>query len=493
MLNLPIIRWGKPYESLESHEIRHFISGKSIASISQAGAGLLKRDMRKAPRARDLLRGIPCSLLIEQVQQAAELFRDGTLPVGDGTQTPEQFAHAQSATTGLPEHMCRSNMEKNYFVLRHMDRLLDALTRGLDLNILSRGFGIEDRGVVVSYQAQSPVLGLVLPSNSPGVHTLWLPVIPLQIGLVLKPGSLEPWTPYRMMSAFVEAGIPPEVFAIYPGEGADIGSAVVADCDRCMIFGGEPTIEQYQGNPKVQVHGPGYSKILLGDDVVDAWEDYLDLMVESVLANSGRSCINASSIWASRHTEEIAQALAERIGPIEALPPEDDAAQLAAFTNPEMATAIWTLIEADLGEAGVEHVSEASGPRLVEHPEYAYLRPMVVHCDKATRAIAHREYMFPFVAVVRCPEEKMVDSVGRTLVASGISENPEFQRQLTHATHIDRLNLGPISTTKLDWLQPHEGNLVEFLYRGRALQTTEQMLASVLPDEGDKPAETSTS
>jgi hypothetical protein len=25
----------------------------------------------------------------------------------------------------------------------------------------------EDRGVIVSYQAQSPVLGLVLPSNSP--------------------------------------------------------------------------------------------------------------------------------------------------------------------------------------------------------------------------------------------------------------------------------------------------------------------------------------
>jgi hypothetical protein len=25
----------------------------------------------------------------------------------------------------------------------------------------------------------------VLPSNSPGVHTLWMPVIPLQVGLVL--------------------------------------------------------------------------------------------------------------------------------------------------------------------------------------------------------------------------------------------------------------------------------------------------------------------
>ena len=41
---------------------------------------------------------------------------------------------------------------------------------------------------MVSYQANCNASGWVLPSNSPGVHTLWLPVIPLQIGLVLKPG-----------------------------------------------------------------------------------------------------------------------------------------------------------------------------------------------------------------------------------------------------------------------------------------------------------------
>ena len=69
----------------------------------------------------------------------------------------------------------------------------------------------------VSYQAQTPVLGLVLPSNSPGVHTLWLPIIPMQIGLVLKPGPQEPWTPYRMTEAFFQAGIPREAISIYPG------------------------------------------------------------------------------------------------------------------------------------------------------------------------------------------------------------------------------------------------------------------------------------
>ena len=226
------------------------------------------------------------------------------LPVGDGEQSPDDFARQQSATTGLPEHMCRANMHKNHFVLTHMDRILEALTRGLDLDILARGWGVEARGVTVSYQAQSPVLGAVLPSNSPGVHTLWLPVIPMGIGLVLKPGPQEPWTPFRMAAAFTAAGVPPEAIAIYPG-GGEMGAEVVNRCDRTMIFGGTPTVERYKGNPRVQVHGPGFSKIILGDDVADDWEKYLDLMADSVYLNSGRGCINCSGIWASRHTREI--------------------------------------------------------------------------------------------------------------------------------------------------------------------------------------------
>ncbi len=82
-----------------------------------------------------------------------------------------------------------------------------------------------------------------------------------------------------------------------------------------MIFGGTATVERYKGNPKVQVHGPGFSKILLGDDVVDDWEKYLDLMVDSVYLNSGRGCINCSGIWASRHTKEIAEALGRAARP----------------------------------------------------------------------------------------------------------------------------------------------------------------------------------
>ncbi|MCO6458990.1 MAG: aldehyde dehydrogenase family protein [Pirellulaceae bacterium] len=478
MLKIPVLRWGKPYDSLELDQVVHFRTGEPIAQVSQANGGIIQRDLRKASLARDILREIPCSELIERLGRAADLYEKGTLPLGDGSQSPDEFAHQQSATTGLPEHMCRANMSKNSFVLKNMKQILDCLTRGLDLDILTRGYGVEHRGVVVSYQAQSPVLGAVLPSNSPGVHTLWLPAIPLQLGLVLKPGPQEPWTPYRMVSAFIEAGVPAEVFALYPG-GPEAGAALLSACDRAMIFGGSATVEQYKGNPKVQAHGPGFSKILLGDDVVDHWEDYLDLMAESIYINSGRGCINCSGVWASRHTREIAQALAERLGPIEVKPPEDPQAGLAAFTVPGMAKAVWGMIEADLKENGVTDLTSAYGPRLVELERCAYLRPTIVHCQSPENQVAKKEYMFPFSTVVECPQEQMLAKIGPTLVCTGITEDPNLIRQLTDAVHVDRLNIGPIPTTRLNWLQPHEGNIIDFLFRSRAYQLPAEKLAAV--------------
>lgn len=469
MLKIPVIRWGKPYESLEVDEIRHFLTGEPMARVSQANGGIVQRDMRRASQARNLLRQIPCDDLIYRVAQAADLYESGTLPMGDGTQSPDDFVRQQSASTGLPERMCRANIAKNAFVLRNMQQILDCLTRGLPLEILTRGWGLEDRGVIVSYQAQTPVLGAVLPSNSPGVHTLWLPAVALQFGLVLKPGSQEPWTPYRIVAAMVAAGIPAEAFSLYPG-GHDAGGALLSACPRAMMFGSAQTVEQYKGNPRVQVHGPGFSKILLGDDVVDDWEQYLELMVDSIYLNGGRSCINCSSIWASRHTQAIAAALAERLGPIEPRPPEDPQAGLAAFTVPNAAQGTWRMIESDLRAGGVTHATERFGPRLVETARCAYLRPTIAHCATSDCEIAKKEFMFPFATVVQCPQSDMLAKIGTTLVGTVITRNPELIRAATDATHIDRLNVGPIPTTRLNWLQPHEGNLIDFLFRSRAYQ-----------------------
>src|SRR6187397_33675 len=394
MLHLSVLRWGQPYQSLDIDQVVHFQTGEPIAKVGRSNGGLIQRDMRKAARARDALREIPIQELIARAGKAGELYANAELPLGDGSQTPDEFVRAQSGSTGIPERLCRANMKKNTFVLAEMQRILQSLTRGLDLDVLTRGFG-EERGVPISYQVQSPVLGLVLPSNSPGVHTLWLPIIPMQIGLVLKPGPQEPWTPYRMAEAFFQAGIPREAIALYPG-GAEVGAAVVAACGRSLIFGGTPTVERYKGNPHVQVHGPGFSKIVFGDDQVDNWERHLDVMVESVFLNSGRGCINCSGIWVSRNSREIADALAKRLAPVQALPPDDPAASLAAFTVPGMADAISQSIDVDLKQSGVTDYTAKyrDTARVVKKGSAEYLLPTVVHCESPEAAIASKEYMF---------------------------------------------------------------------------------------------------
>jgi len=475
MIHIPVFRWGEPYQSLETDKVVHFNTGEVLAEVSRTNPSIVERDMKHSKRARDVLREIPIKDLLQLVKKAADLYTKAELPCGNGTQTPDQFVRMQSATTGLPEHMCRFNMEKNHFVLNEMDKILDSLTRGLDLDILSRGYGVESRGVPVSYQAQSPVLGMVLPSNSPGVHTLWLPIIPMQIGLVLKPGPQEPWTPYRMAEAFFAAGIPRQSISIYPGLG-DIGAAVLQHVQRSLIFGGTATVEQYKGNPRVQAHGPGFSKIILGDDQVDNWEKYVDMMCDSVFINSGRGCINCSGVWVSRHGKKIAEAMAAKIGPVMPLPPEDPKSSLAAFTIPSQAEAVNADITKDVQEAGVHDMTAKYGERLIKGERCAYLRPTVVYCESPDKAIAKKEYMFPFVTVVECPQEKMLSSIGPTLVCSAITEDAKFQRALADATHIDRLNLGPLATIKLNWLQPHEGSIVDFLFRARALQFDKAMV-----------------
>jgi hypothetical protein len=55
-------------------------------------------------------------------------------------------------------------------------------------------------------------------------------------------------------------------------------------------------------------------------------------------------------------------------------------------------------------------------------------------------------------------------------VVTAITEDAAFLDQLLASPHIERLNLGPMPTTRVRWDQPHEGNMFEFLYRRRSIQ-----------------------
>lgn len=470
--HIPALRRGKPYESLETSQLSDYRTGTPLVSISQVNAGIIRKDLGRVKEARAALKKFTTAQLLEICAKAGEMMLNGTLPLGTGgqTQSPEQYVETLSSTSGLPHIMVRRNLMKIHYALTHMRTILNGLTRGLDLSILDRGYG-EQGGARLSYYPATQSLGLVMPSNSPAVNSLWLPSIPLRIPVMIKPGREEPWTPYRLIQAFIAAGAPPEAFGFYPTDHEGAGE-ILRGCGRALVFGDKSTTQQYASNPAIQVHGPGFSKILVGEDEIGRWPDLIELMASSVSDNGGRSCINASAIVVPEHAAEIAEALAQKLGSIVPVSASDESARLSGFANPKMADYIDGAIEEGLKVPGARDVTAGfrDGPRKVEFEGGTYLRPTVVLCDSFEHPLANREFLCPYVAVVPVPQKEMLSKIGPSLVVTAVTRDPEFIDELLESPLIERLNLGAISTMKISWDQPHEGNMFEFLYRRRAIE-----------------------
>ena len=130
-----------------------------------------------------------------------------------------------------------------------------------------------------------------------------------------------------------------------------------------MIFGGTATVERYRGNPKVQAHGPGFTKILLGDDVVDR--------LGGVSRPDGRQHLSQQRprlhqllghLGLPPHARDRRGARRSVSAPSRPLPPDDPKAGLAAFTVPGVADAIWKRSKPSVQRAG-RHGCHGDVPR----------------------------------------------------------------------------------------------------------------------------------
>ena len=492
--HIPARRRGKPYESLDKIEVKDFRTGEVKATVSQVNAGIVRKDLQRVGESRATLKKFSVAELVEICAKAGDAFLNGTLSLGNETQTqsPEQYVETLSATSGLTHVMVRRNMAKIHDTLTHMRAILNGLMRGLDLAILDRGFG-EQSGTAISFYPTTQALGLVMPSNSPGVNSLWLPAIALKTPVIIKPGREEPWTSYRLIQAFIAAGCPAEAFGFYPTDHEGAGE-ILKSCGRALLFGDKSTTAQHANNPAIEIHGPGYSKILIGEDEIENWRNFVDVMVSSISDNGGRSCVNASAIVVPKYAAEIADALAQKLGPVAPAKPEDENAKLSGFANPKMAAAIDAQIEDGLKTPGAADVTakyrnapltpalspsdeervaegrERGASRKVVFDGGMYLRPTIVLCDSFAHPLANREFLFPYASVVQVPQAGMLKQIGPSLVVTAITKDPAFTAQLLESPLIERLNLGPVSTMKISWDQPHEGNMFEFLWKRRAFE-----------------------
>ncbi|HEY6321366.1 MAG TPA: aldehyde dehydrogenase, partial [Thermoanaerobaculia bacterium] len=247
-----------------------------------------------------------------------------------------------------------------------------------------------------------------------------------------------------------------------------------------LLFGDAATVRPWRGDPRVQVHGPGFSKVLFGEDQLERWPAHLELVASSILANGGRACINASGVWlaagpagsGSGPGRELALALAERLAAVEARPLDDPRAALAAWPDPAAARRVSEWIDRRLAPGEAEDLTAAvrGGGRLAESGGCTFLLPTLVWVRDPGHPLAHTELPFPFCAVVEAPRAELLAGIGPTLVATALTADEELRRELLACRAIDHLHLGAVPTWQVSYAQPHEGNLFDFLYRRRALR-----------------------
>lgn len=472
MIHLPLLRRGEAYVSLDTAKVPHYRTKAPVAELSLANPGLIRRDLSPESQKTmsDSLSAISVKDLLAMSAKAADLFMTASLPCGDTTQSVEEYVKATCGTTGLPFALVRRNMAKISGVMGNVGGILKGLMRGLPMDVLDTGVASAD-GSAVSFTARGSSLGVVLPSNSPGVHSLWAPSIALKTPLILKPGSAEPFTPLRIVQAFIAAGVPKQAFAYLPS--AHVGAEeILRRCGRGMVFGDTASTSKWLTDSRIEVHGPGYSKVVLGPDASADFEKHLDTIVASIAENSGRSCVNASGVWVTSHGKQIARAIAERLARITPRLEDDPQAQLAPFANTRAAEYFSGAVDSGLAEGGAEEVTATfrSGGRLSIFEGSTYLLPTLVRCDSPTHALANREFLFPFASVVEVASDDLPEILGPSLAVALISDDEDLKKRFLTRSSAHRLNLGSIPTHQIGWDQPHEGNLFEHLYSRRAIQ-----------------------
>jgi hypothetical protein len=70
--------------------------------------------------------------------------------------------------------------------------------------------------------------------------------------------------------------VPADAFGFYPTDHAGAGE-ILRRCGRGMVFGDVAATRAWHADPRVEVHGPGYSSGL-GPDAADDWERYVEVI-----------------------------------------------------------------------------------------------------------------------------------------------------------------------------------------------------------------------
>ena len=431
---------GRPFEC-DEHTVLSGVDGGPVVAVADSPPLLAQLALRRVRGSR-----VPQ----EVFTRAGELFAEAEL----AGETTELYRRRTVAATGLPATVVAAGMH--------------TVRAGLSQFADGDRAQLPPASARVHWVARGRTLGVVTPSNHADPHLVWARALSWGYGVVVRPGTRDPFTPYRLAAALSAAGLPPDCLALLPGA-HHVGETLVRGADLGIVYGGPAAVGQWATSPRVLTRGPGRSAVLLDRPITPA---IADLLAHSAGADGGVRCTNTSVIRTSQDVTSVANELAARLDALPVLPAGHPGAVLPAL-GAAPAGQIRQAI-ARLEAAGFKRHSAGAGPVPLPDGSYA-ARPVVMSTADARHEAIGTELPFPFVVVAPWSPAHGLRVFGRTLVLTVLSDDEDLPRAALSEPLVRRVVTG----TAQPWTSapdlPHDGSLASFLLEPKALLSGQEI------------------
>lgn len=429
---------GEPRSSADRENLPS-VFGDTIADIGMAPRLSAQRVANQLRAAAD---GIPPDA--EVFAAGAKLFATADI---DG-ESYADYVHSMIAGTGLT----RASVER---AVADLVAGIEALPETVRAELPDSEFGAGRR---TRWVPRGRVFAALMASNTPAPNTAWVQALFHGYAVAVRPGSRDPFTARRLVKALIQAGLPVAKIAYVPCA-HDVGSVLVEQADRGIVYGGDSAVRKWRGSP-VEVRGPGRSKALV-DVPVD--EDVLEHLVTSAAFDGGTRCTNLSAVLTSGSAPELADRLAERLVGLPTAPATDpEAVLLVADRN--RAESIRAQLDG-LREEMTDHTAALRGADPLEEladGSFA-LHPVVLSTDRADHPATGTELPFPFLVVAPWSEEDGSAPLRNSLVLNLLTGSARLVEDALREPSVRKVTEGRV----LPWTGgpgiPHDGSFTQFL------------------------------
>jgi len=252
------------------------------------------------------------------------------------------------------------------------------------------------------------VVAAVVPWNYPLMMAAWkvAPALATGNSVILKPAEQSSLSAIRLAGLAEEAGIPPGVFNVVPGRGAEAGQALGLHPDvDCIAFtGSTATGKRFmaysaQSNLKrVWLECGGKSPHIVFDDCPDL-ERAAQAAAFAIFANQGEVCIAGSRLYVHEAIyDAFLEKLAAHAATMQPGDPLDPATPMGAMVDEHQMRSVLARIEAGSREGA--HLHTGGRQALADSGGY-YIEPTIFECRDADSSLLREEIFGPVLAVQR--------------------------------------------------------------------------------------------